>query len=662
VSYRIEVPKGFYTMFDTLFSTFDIGSVRLANRIVSTGHDTTLPTDGTVNDALVAYHEARAEGGVGLIVCQVTGVHETARYTNHVLMATDDSCIAGFQRLAEAVHKHGAKLIVQLFHPGREMTESLDGSAPVAYAPSVSPSERYHVIPRAMPLAMIQDVIAGYGAAAERLERAGVDGVEIVASHGYLPAQFLSEIVNRRTDSYGGAFENRLRFLKEAINAAKATTSDDFVVGLRVSGDEKYDEGSGEDLSLQVIRALEIRLDYVSVVAGTSATLGGAVHIVPPMYEQNGYLAPFAARVKTSTGLPVIVTGRINQPQDAEAIIATNQADLCGMTRALICDPKMPQKARNGLPDDIRACIGCNQACIGHFHRGHPISCIQHPETGRELHYNELKPTDNPMQVMVIGGGPAGMKAAAVAAARGHVVTLYETGNQLGGQARLAQLLPNRAEFGGIITNLTREMEMAGVTVKTNSHMTPETIASQSPDAIVIATGGTPRWPAVFEHDVSAQVVDATAILRNEVNVGASVVVADWSCNWVGSGVAEHLAQQGCRVRLAVNGLTAGEALQSYVRDSNAARLHALGVEIIPYARLYGQDENTVYLQHTVSGDPIILDDVQTLVLAQGSVPNDNLVEPLAGFDGPVLQIGDCQMPRTCEEAVLEGLIAGNRL
>lgn len=649
-------------MFDTLFSTFDIGSVRLTNRIVSTGHDTTLPTDGTVNDALIAYHEARAEGGVGLIVCQVTGVHETARYTNHVLMATDDSCIAGFQRLAQAVHKHGAKLIVQLFHPGREMTESLDGSAPVAYAPSVSPSERYHVIPRAMSLTMIEDVIAGYGAAAERLERAGVDGVEIVASHGYLPAQFLTKTVNRRTDSYGGSFENRLRFLKEAINAAKATTSDEFVVGMRLSGDEKYDEGSDEELSLKVIRALEIDLDYVSVVAGTSATLGGAVHIVPPMYEKSGYLASFGARVKASTDLPVIVTGRINQPQDAEAIIAANQADLCGMTRALICDPKMPEKARKGLPGDIRACIGCNQACIGHFHNGHPISCIQHPETGRELFYNELKPTDNPMQIMVIGGGPAGMKAAAVAAARGHKVTLHEADSQLGGQARLAQLLPHRAEFGGIITNLSREMELAGVTVKTNSHVTPEAIAAQNPDAIVIATGGTPRWPAVFEHDDSAHVVDATAILKNEVNVGASVVVADWACNWVGSGVAEHLAQQGCRVRLAVNGLTAGEALQSYVRDSNAARLHALGVEVIPYARLYGQDESTVYLQHTVSGDPIILEDVQTLVLAQGSVPNDDLAEQLAGFDGPVLQIGDCQMPRTCEEAVLEGLIAGNKL
>ena len=647
-------------MFETLFSPFCLGSLRVTNRIVSTGHDTVLPTDGTVNEALIAYHEARAKGGVGLIVSQVTGVHETARYTNHVLMATDDGCIEGFRRLVEKVHKHGSKLIVQLFHPGREMTESFDGSAPVAYAPSVSPSERHHIIPRAMSSAMIREIIEGYGAAAKRLEKAGVDGVEFVASHGYLPAQFLSETVNRRTDDYGGSFEKRLRFSVDAIAAIRDATSDGFCVGLRISSDEKYDEGLDEDVTTQAITVLQDQLDYVSVVAGTSATIGGAIHIVPPMYEKSGYLAPFAARIKTATNLPVIVTGRINQPQEAEAIVAARDADLCGMTRALICDPEMPNKARMARPDDIRACIGCNQACIGHFQKGHPISCIQHPETGRELQYSELKPVDRSKIIMVVGGGPAGMKAAAVAAARGHKVVLHEADAQLGGQARLAQLLPNRAEFGGIITNLTREMELAGVEVKMNSRVDLATISAEKPDAVIFATGSTPRWPASFEHDGSGQVVDATAVLKKEVNVGASVVVSDWTCNWVGSGIAEHLAEQGCRVRLAVNGLSPGEVLQSYVRDANAARLHALGVEIIPYARLYGQDEDTVYLQHLASGEPILVEGVDTLVLAQGSVPNTELAEDAADLGIQFMSIGDCQMARTCEEAVLEGLIAGN--
>ena len=190
-------------MFPELFKPIIIRNTKIRNRIVSTGHDTTIPSYGTVNDALVAYHEARAKGGVGLIVAQVTGVHESARYTNHVLMGTDDECIYGFTKLAKAIHKEGAKIIVQLFHPGREMTESLDGTAPIAWAPSVSPSERFHVIPRAITEEMIQEILDGYGKVAKRLEKAGVDGVEIVASHGYLPAQFLNPTVNRREDKWG---------------------------------------------------------------------------------------------------------------------------------------------------------------------------------------------------------------------------------------------------------------------------------------------------------------------------------------------------------------------------------------------------------------------------------------------------------------------------
>ncbi|MGB0848642.1 MAG: hypothetical protein ACPGSM_18060, partial [Thiolinea sp.] len=221
------------TTFPNLFTPLSIRKLEIRNRIVSTGHDTTMPVDGTVNERLIAYHQARAAGGVGLIVVQVTGVHDSARYTNHVLMGTDDHCIPGFRQLAATVHAEGAKIFVQLFHPGREMTESLDGTAPVAWAPSVSPAERFHVIPRALPETMIETILDGYAQAAMRLEQAGVDGVEIVASHGYLPAQFLSPSVNRRNDQWGGNDENRRRFLREAITRTRAATGDDFIVGLR---------------------------------------------------------------------------------------------------------------------------------------------------------------------------------------------------------------------------------------------------------------------------------------------------------------------------------------------------------------------------------------------------------------------------------------------
>jgi 2,4-dienoyl-CoA reductase-like NADH-dependent reductase (Old Yellow Enzyme family)/thioredoxin reductase len=646
------------THFPNLFSPVTIGEVEIRNRILSTGHDTTLPTDGKVNDALVAYHEARARGGVGLIVCQVTGIHETARYTSHILMGVDDDCIPGFRRLADAVHAHGTKLFVQLFHPGREIMESHDGSAPVAYAPSASPSERFHVIPRALPRAMIAEIIAGYAATAARVREAGADGVEIVASHGYLPAQFLNPKVNRRDDEYGGTAANRLRFLREVTGAVRTATGPGFVVGMRISGDEKDPEGLTEETSLEVIDNVATDLDYVSVIAGTSASLGGATHIVPPMAIGNAYLAPFAAVVKARVAIPVMVAGRINQPQEAENIVASNQADMCGMTRALICDPEMPGKAQGGRSADIRACIACNQACIGHFHKGFPISCIQHPETGRERTYGVLSQAVRRKKVMVIGGGPGGMKAAAVAAQRGHAVTLYEAAPRLGGQALLAQLLPGRAEFGGIVTNLTRELELAGVTVLTGTPVDTALIEAARPDAVIVATGGKPRWPQAADISEEAHVVDAWQVLKGQANAGSRVVVADWRCDWIGVGIAEMLAEGGRQVRLAVNGLYAGELLPSYVRDMAVARLHRLGVEIIPYARLYGCDVDTVYLQHTSSEEPIVIEGIDTLVLAQGHMPECALLDALEDTDLPVIAIGDCVTARTAEEAVLEGLKA----
>ena len=391
--------------FPNLFTPLKIRGVEVRNRIVSTGHDTTMITDGLINDRIIAYHQARAAGGVGLIVVQVTGVHESARYTNHVLMGTEDACIEGFKKLADTVHAEGAKLLVQLFHPGREMTESLDGTAPVAWGPSVSPSERFHVIPRAMTSAMIEDVIAGYGETARRLEQAGVDGVEVVASHGYLPAQFLNPTVNLRTDQWGGSAENRCRFLQEAVASARRATGDDFIVGLRISGDEQYDDGLKGDLSLSAIQSVSEQIDYVSLVDGTSATLGGAIHIAPPMYLEPGYVAPFSERVKQAVDFPVFVTGRINQPQEAEKIITSGAADMCGMTRAMICDPLMPAKSQAGQLDDIRACIGCNQACLDHIFGGKMTSCLVNPRACHETELN-LRPSETPKKLAVVGAGP----------------------------------------------------------------------------------------------------------------------------------------------------------------------------------------------------------------------------------------------------------------
>ncbi|HCT04032.1 MAG TPA: oxidoreductase, partial [Pseudomonas sp.] len=404
-----------HTAFPHLFEPLQLRGKRLKNRIMSSGHDTSMPTDNRVNPQLIAYHRARAAGGVGLIVLQVAGVHDSARYTSHVLMATDDTCIDGYRELAETCHAHGTVVLSQIFHPGREIMESADGLLAVAYSASGVPNERFRVMPRALDQPMIDEIVAGYAAAASRLHQAGIDGVEVVASHGYLPAQFLNPRVNRRTDGYNGSLEQRLRFLREIIAAVRQATDAHFIIGLRISADERDADGLTESESLEAVQSLQTQLDYVHIVAGTSASLGGAIHIVPPMAIAAAYLADEAAAFKASLSVPLFVTGRINQPQEAELILARGQADVCGMTRALICDPLMPAKTLDGHAEDVRACIACNQACIGHFHKGLPISCIQHPETGRELQFGDLRPAMTRKRVMVVGGGPAGMKAAAVA-------------------------------------------------------------------------------------------------------------------------------------------------------------------------------------------------------------------------------------------------------
>ncbi len=655
--------------FPHLFSPLRVGPVDLRNRVVSSGHDTVMAVDGVPGEQMVAYQEARARGGVGLVVVQVAGVHASAKYTSHVLMADDDACVPAYARLVDAVHTHGARIFQQLFHDGREIMESEDGTLPVALAPSAVPNERFHVMPRAMPLRLVRELVASYAASACRMVAAGYDGVEVVASHGYLPAQFLNPRTNRRTDVYGGDLEGRLRFLREVLEGVRAAVGAGRAVGVRISVGEASGEGLTAEESVEALVHLDGAglLDYVSVVAGTSATLAGSDHIVPPMTRPVGYTAPLAARVKAAVGVPVMVAGRINSPQDAELVLGRGDADAAVMTRALICDPELPAKARSGRLEEIRACIGCNQACIGHFHAGYPISCIQHPETGRERTYGIRVPARRPRDVVVVGGGPGGLKAAAVAAERGHRVTLFEAGRRLGGQVLLAQEVPGRAEFGGAATNLAGEAERAGVKIVLGTTVDAVVLAELAPDAVVVATGARPRVPELDLVD-SPVVLTAWDLLQGRTierpaDGRRRVVVADWRCDWIGLGAANLLAGNGWKVTLGVTGYHPGQRLQQYVRDDMVAQAQRLGVDVVPLVRIYGADGDSVYFQHVLTDEPVVVDGTAALVLSQGHVAVDGLLRELE--DAAVFEVhavGDCLAPRTVEEAVLEGLRVGSVL
>jgi hypothetical protein len=319
-------------------------------------------------------------------------------------------------------------------------------------------------------------------------------------------------------------------------------------------------------------------VDFIHITPGSTSTFDGAHQVVPPMAYRAGYAQDQFRQFRERLSKPLLATGRINDPAVADSILASRVADLVGMTRALICDPEMPAKARAGRAEDIRYCIACNQACIGHGRKGGFVSCIQNPVTGREMTFRRSKKAGEPRKVLIAGGGPAGMKGAVAAAEHGHSVTLYEMSGRLGGQARLAAMLPGRAEFGGLITNLEGELRRAGVAVKLNQPVTRQLIDSEAPHAILVASGAKPYQPQIPGDD-EFHVVHAWQVVADKVNVGSAVVIADATLDWVAPGVAEKLAREGRSVRLCALGYGAAENTPYGVRGHWLGVLHSLGVQ-----------------------------------------------------------------------------------
>lgn len=644
--------------FPLLFSPFRLRGLEIRNRILSTGHQTFLAQDGLPGEDLIAYHEARALGGAGLIIVESARFHASSFTDYPELVVTEDRCIPAYRSLADTVHRHGARIFGQLSHSGRVSKRVRGGLRDVAFAPSAVPDNRFHTMPREMPTAMVEELVESCGVAAGRMAEAGLDGIELLASHGLLFAQFLNPRTNLRTDRYGGSPENRLRFLVECLTAARRAVGER-LLGLRISAEELEADGLEAEEVIAACQALAAlgAVDYLNVTTGSMAGQGGSIHVVPPMGYAPAYVAPQAGTLRAATGLPVFVAGRINQPQIAEGVLRAGQADMVGMTRAMISDPEMPRKAQAGQLDEIRACIACNQACIGHFHAGYGISCIQHPVSGREARLKPLPPVTRAATILVVGGGPAGMKAAATAAGRGHRVILCEASPRLGGQVLLAQLLPSRAEFGGLVTNLQQELTTAGVEIRLNTNVDRSLVERIQPDAVIIATGARPYEPMI-EGREDGHVVGAWAVLRG-ANTGARVLIADWRADWVGMGLAERLVREGHQVTLAVNAPHAGFNLQLYLRSEWVGRLHRLGVEVVTDTSLHGVDGTTAYLRHATSGDAMIREGVDTVVLATGHASETELEAALEGLSVPVHLVGDCLAPRSAEEAIYEGFLAG---
>jgi 2,4-dienoyl-CoA reductase-like NADH-dependent reductase (Old Yellow Enzyme family) len=642
--------------FPALLSPAMVGPLELRNRLVSTSHQTSLVHEHLPTDDLIAYHEARARGGVGAIFLEATAIHPTGLLTAHTMGGYLPGIVPAYRRLADAVQPLGARLFVQLFHGGRELIAS--APRPPAVAPSAVPSLRFKSEPRALTLTEIRELIAGYGASARHAREGGLDGVEISIAHGYLPAQFLSALSNRRGDGYDGPPDARLRFVRELLEAVRDGAGPQLAVGARLAADELVAGGLGVHDCIEVARSLhgEGLVDFVSLALGHSAYPAASTWIAPPPPTPANAIAPPAAAIRAAVpGLVVIATTRVLELADAERIVADGVADLVGMTRALIADPELLTKTLGGRAREVIECVGCNQACIGHYHAGVPIGCVVNPRTGRELRLTAPAPApargEPPRRVLVIGAGPAGAAAALEAALAGDAVTLVERADEIGGQLRLAGLAPAHVELWERYRRSTLErLHAAGVEV--DHGVEADAGLAAGFDVVVMATGARPYEPALPD-DPGFAACQAWDAIADPAEIRGPALVADWGGGWEGLDAAERLALAGVQVTLACAAPMPGETLHQYQRNLYLARLDELGVTILHHMAL-AQDGDRVALAHVFSQRTETLPETATLVLAQGRVPADELWTGLEAHPG-ARRAGDVLGPRTMEEAVLEG-------
>ncbi len=626
-------------MLERLFSPLRIGPVELSNRIVSTAHQTTLVQGGVPTDDFLAYHEARARGGTGLIVLEATAVHPSGLLTPHTLAGYREEIVPELTRVAEAVHAHGTRLFVQLFHGGREQ---ISGSPrPPALSPSAIPSLRFHVEPRALSAEEIHSIVEGYARSAALAAQAGLDGIEISAAHEYLAAQFFTPALNRREDEWA----EPARFLLEVLAAVRGAAPH-LALGVRLSADSRAAEAVATDVAAHA--------DYLSIALGASSTYRGSTGIVPPPPVPENAIATQASPFLVDP--PLIATSRIVDPVEAERLIAGGRCDATGMTRALITDPELPRKAREGRTDDILRCIGCN-ACIAHYHAGTPIACAQNPRTGRERTMGSPARSAARRRIAVVGGGPAGLAAAAEAGAAGHEVVLLERRDRLGGQVAIAEAAPMHAELARSLgRNYQRLLAAASVEIRLQAEADSASVAALAADAVIVAAGARPYEPDLPLADV--EVVQAWDALRGPRPRGRRVIVADWGGDASGLASAELLDMAGNDVTVVVGSAALGETLHQYQRNLYAARLYRAGMRVVHHLQLVGAEDGQVRFRNLFAPELESELPADLLVLALGRVPERAPAEALADAGLEVHEAGDCLGPRGLEEAILEGTLS----
>jgi len=662
--------------FPYLFSPITINSMTLKNRIVLTAMHLGYTPEGRVTDRLIDFYAVRASGGVALIIVGGCLIDE---YSGAPIMVRidDDRFIPGLKALTAAVKAGGAKIAAQLYQAGRYAHSAMIGGKKPISA-SAERSKLTGEIPRALELEEIPAQQDKFAEAAVRAKEAGFHAVEILGSAGYLISQFLSPLTNKREDQYGGSFENRMRFGLEVVEKVRRAVGPDYPIIMRLAGNE-FMVGGNTNKEARVFAAEleDVGVDLFNVTGGWHETRIPQLSTFVPR-KAFTYLAQ---GIKSHVSVPVLSSNRINDPHLGEEIIRNGQADMVTMARGLLADPELPNKAQEGKTEQIYHCVACNQGCFDAVFQSRPVTCLVNPRAGMERE-TEMMPAAQVKKVLVIGGGPAGMKAACTAAERGHQVTLAEREHELGGQLLLNRLIPGRGEMVTAATDLINHLPALGVDVQLGTKVDKDFVKEMEPDVVILATGARPLLPHIPGIE-DERVATAWHVLSGKANTGENVVIVGG--NAVGLETALYLANQGTLPLevlhfLVVNRAESWETLEQLVNRGNKRvtvvemmkrpgqdigsstrwtvmmELRRLGVTILTGAKVVGIRAEGVEVEKEYERNLLPADSV---VIAAGAKPENGLAGEIGDLIPETYIIGDAGDPRNALEAIKEGFLTG---
>lgn len=642
--------------FEHLFSPIEIRNKTIKNRIVSTAHVTVFAEDGMPGERLRRYYLEKAKGGTGLFICfGSASVHPSSPALDwKVVELYDDRVIPYLKKFSDTLHEYGAVVMSQITHRGRRGRSNLTWERLIG--PSAIKEPNHREVPGVMTPAQAEMIVQAFADAAMRVKKGGFDGVEISAAHCHLVDQFWSPLNNTRTDEFGGDLEGRLRFGFMVIEKIREAVGEDFIVGIRITGDDFIEGGLKNETMCEIAQRISEHgmIDYFNIIGGSGETHAGEAATVPSMNYPLACYSYLAANIREVVQEPVIAVGRITDPVIAEKVLAEGQGDLVAMTRAMIADPYLPRKAKEGRLDEIRQCMGYNEGCIDRQYRGMTIGCVQNPVIGNEKEWAELPRAPRPKKVVVVGGGPAGMEAARTARLRGHEVVLFEKNSQVGGQLNIAKLAPKRTDFDGMARWLEIQMRKLEVEVRLGKEATAEMVLAEKPDVVIVATGAVPLKPPIPGLADCPHAVSSWDVISGRAPKGERVLVLDDQAGMESVGAAEMLLEQGRDVEVISPHFSVGEDLGPTTKPPVYARLYSKGCRMQATWEPVKIEGRTVHFKNAFAGTPMERKEIDLVVYSYGGISLDSLARELEGKVSELHNIGDSYAPRSLHHAVLE--------